>query len=62
MKLSITDRNVNELPIPNEDENGWSFDDPQALTKVILRGTACSATTGAPSGRVDVVIGCRIPY
>lgn len=61
VKVTVTDRNGNELSIPKDDANGWSFNDPEKPTKVVLHGNACSATTGAPSGRVDVVIGCRMP-
>jgi uncharacterized protein YegL len=61
VKVTITDRNGNETSIPKDDANGWSFDDPQNPTKIVVHGNACSATTGAPSGRVDVVIGCRTP-
>ncbi len=59
--VTMADRNGNEISIPKDDANGWSFDDPEHPTKVVLHGTACSGTTGAPSGRVDVVIGCRTP-
>ncbi len=59
--VSIADRNGNATSIPKDDDNGWSFDDPQTPTKIVLHGNACSVTTGAPSGRVDVVIGCRTP-
>ncbi len=61
VKVTITDRNGNETSIPKDDVNGWSFDDPQNPKKIVVHGNACSATTGAPSGRVDVVIGCRVP-
>lgn len=61
VKVTVTDRNGNETSIPKDDANGWSFDDPQSPTKIVVHGSACSATTGAPSGRVDVVIGCKQP-
>ncbi|AKV04282.1 hypothetical protein AKJ09_10945 [Labilithrix luteola] len=61
VKVTITDRNGGEISIPKDDLNGWSFDDPQNPTKIVVHGNACSATTGAPSGRVDVVIGCKQP-
>jgi len=59
--VTMADREGNEVTIPRDDANGWSFDDPEQPTKIVLHGTACSGTTGAPSGRVDVVIGCRTP-
>ncbi len=60
VKVTITDRNGNETSIPKDDVNGWSFDDLTNPTKIVVHGTACSATTGALRPR-DVVIGCRQP-
>lgn len=59
--ISVTDRNGITTPIPKDDANGWSFDDPRKPSKVILRGRSCSVTTGTPSGRINIVIGCRTP-
>lgn len=59
--VSVTDRDGNVVAIPKDDVNGWSFDDPQTPSRIILNGSACSASTGAPSGRIDVLIGCRVP-
>lgn len=59
VKVELTDKDGNKTPIPKDDENGWSFDDPENPSKVILRGDACSSSSGTVSGRVDVVIGCR---
>jgi len=59
VEVVITDKDGNKTEIPKDPENGWSFDDPNSPTKVILRGDACSASNGTVSGRVDVVIGCR---
>ena len=59
VKVEITDKDGNKVEVPKDDENGWSFDDPDAPTKVILNGEACSASNGIVSGRVDVVLGCK---
>ncbi|MBS2013383.1 MAG: VWA domain-containing protein [Deltaproteobacteria bacterium] len=59
VKVELTDKDGNKTPIPKDDKNGWSFDDPNDPTKVILHGDACSTSSGTVSGRVDVVIGCR---
>ncbi len=61
VKVTVTDREGVATPIPKDAENGWSFDDDESPTKVVLRGTSCSAVTGVPSGRVDVELGCRVP-
>lgn len=59
--VTVTDADGNVTPIPKDDTDGWSFDEPANPSKIVLRGRSCSVTTGAPSGRVDVVIGCRPP-
>ncbi|MBS2012857.1 MAG: VWA domain-containing protein [Deltaproteobacteria bacterium] len=59
VKVELTDKNGAKTPIPKDDENGWSFDDPKDPTKIILHGDACATSSGTVSGRVDVVIGCR---
>lgn len=59
VKVELTDKDGKKTPIPKDDANGWSFDDPSAPTKVILNGDACTTTSGTVSGRVDVVIGCK---
>ena len=59
VKVEITDKDGNKVEVPKDGDNGWSFDDPEAPTKVILNGEACSTSNGIVSGRVDVVIGCK---
>jgi von Willebrand factor type A domain len=59
VEVVITDKDGNQTKIPKDPENGWAFDDPENPTKIVLHGEACSASNGAVSGRVDVVIGCR---
>ena len=59
VEVVITDKDGNTTPIEQDDENGWSFDDPESPSKIILNGDACSASNGTVSGRVDIVIGCR---
>jgi von Willebrand factor type A domain len=59
VKVEVTDQDGNTSEIPQDDENGWSFDDPENPTKVILHGEACSGTSGAVYANVNVVLGCR---
>ncbi len=61
VKVTITDKDGTMITVPKDDVDGWSFDDLEHPKKILLHGNACSATTGAPSGRVDVIIGCRTP-
>ena len=59
VEVEITAKDGTKTKIPKDPENGWSFDDPEAPTKVVLNGEACASSNGTVSGRVDVVIGCR---
>lgn len=58
-EVTITDADGNVTNVPADPENGWSFDDEENPTKVVLNGDACSASNGTVSGRVDVVLGCK---
>jgi len=55
----VTGKDGKTTIIPKNPDDGWSFDNENAPTKVILNGAACSVTNGTISGRVDVVLGCR---
>lgn len=59
VKVEITDKDGNKVDVAKDAENGWSFDDDMNPTKIVLRGDACSQSSGTVSGRVDVVIGCK---
>jgi hypothetical protein len=59
VKVEITDKDGNKLALDKDPDNGWSFDDEQNPTKIVLKGDACSASSGTLSGRVDVVVGCK---
>jgi len=38
--------------------DGWTYDDDEAPTKVILHGASCDRLKTNPQGKVDIVIGC----
>ncbi|MDF2693868.1 MAG: hypothetical protein K0S65_2251 [Labilithrix sp.] len=59
VRVEITDQDGNKTEIPKDDENGWSFDDPDNPTKIVLHGEACTSSSGTLSSRVDVVLGCK---
>jgi von Willebrand factor type A domain len=61
VKVEVTDQDGNTTDIPQDDENGWSFDDPENPSKVILHGESCSATSGAITAQVNVILGCKKP-
>jgi von Willebrand factor type A domain len=60
VKVQVTDQEGNVVDVPKDDENGWSFDDPDDPTKVILHGESCSATSGTVSANVNVILGCKL--
>jgi hypothetical protein len=39
--------------------DGWTYDDPNNPTKVLLHGAACSEVKGDPAGKVQVILGCK---
>ncbi|MBP9114455.1 MAG: VWA domain-containing protein, partial [Polyangiaceae bacterium] len=53
-----TDGSGKETFVPKNAQNGWSYDDDQNPTKVILHGTSCSDATEDLQSSVKVVIGC----
>ncbi len=57
--VEITDKDGTKTPVDKDADNGWSFDDENNPTRIILKGDACSASSGTVSGRVDVIVGCR---
>jgi von Willebrand factor type A domain len=59
VKVQVTDQDGNTTDIPQDDENGWSFDDPENPSKVILHGESCSATSGTVTANVNVILGCK---
>jgi hypothetical protein len=59
VKVEITDESGTKSEIPKDEENGWSFDDPENPTKVVLHGDACTASNVTASAKVGVVLGCK---
>jgi hypothetical protein len=51
------DKNGQETQVPAGD-NGWSYDNPQDPSKVILSGTSCDQLKADPDASVRIVIGC----
>lgn len=45
--------------VPQDDANGWIYDDPTNPTKVTFRGTACNEIKADPTAKVKIVIGCK---
>ncbi|MBN9167315.1 MAG: hypothetical protein BGO98_10095 [Myxococcales bacterium 68-20] len=45
--------------IKQDSANGWTYDDPNAPTKVILHGTSCDTLKADPEGKVKIILGCK---
>ena len=39
--------------------NGWTYDDPNAPTKVVLHGTTCDTVKADEYGNIEIVLGCK---
>ena len=48
-----------EAPIPQNASNGWTYDDPNNPSKVILNGQSCADVKADPDGKIRIVIGCK---
>ncbi|MBK6692404.1 MAG: VWA domain-containing protein [Myxococcales bacterium] len=53
-----TDGNGDQNLIPQDDVDGWSYDDPSNPTKVILNGQSCGDVSSDLGANVQIVIGC----
>jgi hypothetical protein len=45
--------------IPQDPNNGWTYDNPGAPTEVILHGSACDNLKNDPQGSIHIVLGCK---
>lgn len=45
--------------IKQDAANGWTYDDPNAPTKVVLHGTSCDTLKADPEGKVKIILGCK---
>jgi hypothetical protein len=45
--------------IPQDPNNGWTYDNPQNPTKVSLHGMACDEVKMSTKGSVQIVLGCK---
>jgi hypothetical protein len=49
---------VNGQTIVQDPNNGWSYDNPNNPTEIILNGTACTSLKSDPNATVSIVLGC----
>jgi len=54
-KVNVT---VNGTVVPQNAQNGWTYDNPSTPTEIIFNGTACSNLKMNPKASVNVVLGC----
>ncbi len=55
----FTDGNGKSRCVEKDDGDGWSFDDPDAPTKIILNGQSCGDATADEESKVKVIVGCK---
>lgn len=48
----------NSTQVPQNAENGWTYDNPADPSTVILHGEACDQLKADTNGRIDIIIGC----
>ncbi len=49
---------VGGMPILQDPNNGWTYDNPAAPTEIILHGTSCATVKGNLTVKVSIVLGC----
>ena len=45
--------------VPENGNDGWTYDDNGNPTKVILHGASCDIVKSDPGGKIDIVLGCK---
>ena len=58
VNVIYTDGNGVQHLLVKDDQNGWTYDNPQNPSKVILHGSDCSEVKGDAKGKVTIVLGC----
>lgn len=59
VNVVFTDDHGYESVVPEDGMDGWTYDDPQNPSKVVLNGQACAKLKANVHGKVDVVLGCK---
>jgi hypothetical protein len=54
-KVNVT---VNGQTIPQSPTNGWTYNDPNNPTQIVLNGQACTNLKNDPNASVQIVLGC----
>jgi hypothetical protein len=48
-----------EAVLPQDGQDGWTYDDPANPTKIVLHGASCDRVTADPQGKLSIVLGCK---
>lgn len=59
VNVVFTSSSGTDTTIPQNAQDGWTYDNPTNPTKVTLHGDACDALKADPQGKVRIVIGCK---
>ena len=59
VNVIYTDQNGQAHVLVQDSQSGWSYDDPNDPTKVILHGHDCDQVRGDPEGKISIVLGCK---
>ncbi len=58
VNVLYTDGSAAPVQIAQDAESGWTYDNDEAPTQVILHGESCDRLKSNPAGTVEIVIGC----
>lgn len=58
VNVVYTEGEAAPVQIEQGEPNGWTYDNPENPTKVILHGSSCTRLKENPQGKVDIIIGC----
>lgn len=58
VNVVYTDGDEDPVQIAQGEPDGWTYDDDENPTQVILHGASCERLKAEPNGKVDIVIGC----
>lgn len=59
VNVVYTDGSGKESTLSKDPNNGWSYDNDAAPTKVTLNGPACNTLKADPKGKITIVLGCK---
>ena len=59
VNVVFVDTKGDRIVLAEDPKDGWSYDDPNAPTQVILNGASCTRLKNDPDGTLSVVLGCK---